>query len=325
MLNKNDVKGLYTMMCTPTKHSATGWDATDVINLDETARVVEEFVKAGVGGFALLGTTGENGCLLWEEKQKFIATVCEVNKHRVPVWAGTTTLGTRDTIRQMRGMKAVGADGTFNGLPLWQTPSYLNSTDFYKDLGEAVPDMAILVYANMRFFKMKFLADWWQLLVSKATTVTAAKISYSTDHLEDDTKFAGHKIKFIPSTGPALDCYKRVGSDHITAAWSTTASCGPEPLVAFANALVAKDLPKMEAINNDLKQIISHIPENDRPGFDIYNSQSNKYVTNLCKWMDGGPLMRPYHDLPDAWKHQAELSAKSHEPIRRKYMKVGAK
>jgi len=185
--------------------------------------------------------------------------------------------------------------------------------------------MGIMVYANMRFFKMKFLADWWQLLVSRAATVVSAKISFSTDHLEDDMKFAGHKIRFVPSTGPAVDCYKRVGPDHIAACWSTTASCGPEPIVALANAIVAKDLPKMEEIDKDLKTIIPHIPPDDRPGFDNYNSQSNKWVTNLCGWMKGGPLLAPYNDLPDKWKKQAELSARSHEEVRKKYIKVGAR
>jgi dihydrodipicolinate synthase/N-acetylneuraminate lyase len=224
----------------------------------------------------------------------------------------------------MRGLKALGADGAFNGLPLWQTPTYENSTNYYKDLGEAVADMPILVYANMRFFKMKFLADWWELLAKRANTVIAAKISYSMDHLVDDVKAAGHKIRFIPNTGGSVHAYEMVG-DNIKAIWSTTATCGPEPSVALANAILARDVDKMKAIDADFKVTIPHIPPDDRPGFDNYNSQSNKWITNLCGWMKGGPLLAPYNDLPEKWIKQSEMSAPTLIALRKKYLAVAAK
>ena len=72
---------------------------------------------------AACGTTGECAALLWEEKRSFIDTVVQVARKRVPVFAGATALGTKEVVRQMRGLKDIGADGAFVGLPLWQTSS----------------------------------------------------------------------------------------------------------------------------------------------------------------------------------------------------------
>src|SRR5262249_39125715 len=97
-------------------------------------------------------------------KRAFVDAIVQVNRKRVPVFAGATALGTKETIRQMRGLKDVGVDGAFVGLPLWQTPTIENAVQFYADLGEAVPDMPILVYANgessSRIFLPHFGKGW---------------------------------------------------------------------------------------------------------------------------------------------------------------------
>ena len=156
VLTKDDIKGVAAMVPTPCKENAEGWDATDSLELDETARMTENYIRAGIGVIAACGTTGECAALLWEEKRAFVDAIVLVNRKRVPVFAGATALGTKETIQQMRGLRDVGADGAFVGLPLWQTPTIENAVKYYADLGEAVPDMPILVYANARVFKSDF-------------------------------------------------------------------------------------------------------------------------------------------------------------------------
>jgi len=101
------------MVPTPCKENAEGWDATDSVDLDETARMTENYIRAGIGVIAACGTTGECAALLWEEKRAFVDTIVQVNRKRVPVFAGATALGTKETIQQMRGLRDVGADGAF--------------------------------------------------------------------------------------------------------------------------------------------------------------------------------------------------------------------
>src|SRR5712692_11004798 len=133
MLTARDLRGVCVMIPTPCKEGADGWGATDSVDLEETARMIENLVAAGIGTIAACGTTGECAALLWEEKAAFIDTIVQVNRKRVPVFAGATALGTKETIQQMRGLKDVGADGAFVGLPLWQTPTIENAVQFYAD------------------------------------------------------------------------------------------------------------------------------------------------------------------------------------------------
>src|SRR5712692_9335916 len=183
MLSAKDIRGVCVMIPTPCKPGHDGWDSTDSVDLEETARMIEALIKAGIGSIAACGTTGECAALLWEEKRAFIDTIAQVNRKRVPVFAGATALGTKEVIRQMRGLKDVGADGAFVGLPLWQTPTIENSVRFFADLSEAVPDMPIMIYANARFFKSTFPTSFWAGVAKKAPTVVLTKMSYSHANL----------------------------------------------------------------------------------------------------------------------------------------------
>src|SRR5262249_61474167 len=111
-----------------------------------------------------------------------VDTVVQRSRQRVQVFAPATALGTREVIRQMRGLRDVGADGAFLGLPLWQTPTLENSVRFFADLSEALPDMAIMIYANARFFKSEFGPEFWGAVARQAPTGVTTKIAFGSHH-----------------------------------------------------------------------------------------------------------------------------------------------
>ena len=322
MLTKDDIKGLAVMVPTPCKENAEGWDVVDSIDLDETARMTENYIKTGIGIIAACGTTGECAALLWEEKRAFIDTIVRVARKRVPVFAGATSLGTKETVRQMRGLKDVGADGAFVGLPLWQTPTLDNAAQFYADLGEAVPDMPILIYANARFFKSMFPTGFWARVAKKARTVVLTKMSYSHANLLDDLRVAGHQINFMPGESSVYAAY-RMARPRVTAIWSSgLAGMGPEPVVALGDAILKDDEKRVEQIWQDLRSLPPITsPEDFAAGFSCYNAQINKYLTNVAGFVKGGPCRAPYRfsDLPESWKKGAELRAKAWNELRKKY------
>jgi trans-o-hydroxybenzylidenepyruvate hydratase-aldolase len=324
VLTKDDVKGVAAMVPTPCKEHGEGWDVTDSVDLDETARMTEKYVSAGIGLIAACGTTGECAALLWQEKRAFVDAIVQVNRKRVPVFAGATALGTKETIQQMRGLKDVGADGAFVGLPLWQTPTIENAVQFYADLGEAVSDMPILVYANARVFKSDFPTAFWEKLAHKARTVIVTKMSYSHANLLEDLRVAGHQIKFMPGESAIYAAYK-MARPRITAIWSSGMICmGPEPVVALSDAIIRDDAKLVDDIWEDIRSVPPAFPPGEFvTGFAKYNAQSNKYLTNAAGYIKGGPCRAPYRisDLPENWKNQAELRAKAWKTLRKKYMK----
>jgi trans-o-hydroxybenzylidenepyruvate hydratase-aldolase len=222
----------------------------------------------------------------------------------------------------MRAMKAIGADGAFIGLPLWQTPTIENSVQFFAELGQALPDMPIKIYANRRFFKSEFPTEFWAGVGQKAPTVIACKISYGMDHLTEDLEVAGHQINFIPGSGAqGYYAYKKAGR-KMTAMWATGATMGPEPLVALMDAILAEDEKRIAEIDADLKSLPPSIPEGERPGFDNYNTEAEKRRSNAAGYAKVGPPRTPYRTMPEHWKRQADEHGKAWAEMRKKYMKV---
>ncbi|HEV8342156.1 MAG TPA: dihydrodipicolinate synthase family protein [Candidatus Binatia bacterium] len=326
MLSKDDIKGVAVMVPTPTKEGAEGWDVADSVDLEETARMVESYIRAGIGVIAACGTTGECAALLWEEKRAFIDTIVQVARKRVPVFAGATALGTKEVVRQMRGLKAIGADGAFVGLPLWQTPTNENSVQFFADLGEAVPDMAIMIYANARFFKSTFPTSFWAGVAKKAPTVVVTKMSYSHANLLEDLRVAGHRINFMPGEAAIFAAYK-MARPRITTIWSSGMACmGPEPVVALSDAILNDDEKRVEQIWMDLRTAPPVVPVDEYlAGFPYYNVQINKYLTNVACYIKGGPCRAPYRisDLPESWKRGADQRAEAWKALRKKYASRG--
>ncbi len=311
------------MVPTPCKEGAGGWEVSDSVDLDEAASMTQKLIQAGIGCIAACGTTGECAALLWEEKRDFIDTIVQVSHQRVPVFAGATSLGTKETVRQMRGLQDVGADGAFVGLPLWQTPTAENSVQWFGDLSEAVPQMPIMVYANAMFFKSTFPTSFWEGVAQRAPTVIACKIAYNLEHLPEDIAVAGHQISFQPNHPAVVAAYKKLGR-RITACWSTSAPMGPEPLVALMEAILRDDGPAVDAIWADISALPPSIPPGEREHFAEYNAQLNKWFFNASGYIKPGPVRAPYRDLPEHWKQQAEAYAPAWAALRRKYAKATA-
>src|SRR5687768_11915981 len=160
-LTASDVNGMWAILATPATDNGSDWRAENTVDLDETARVIEALIAAGVDGLLSLGTFGECATLAWEEKRAFIATAVETVRGRIPFFAGTTTLNTRETVRQTRVARDIGVDGTMLGPPMWCYPDLATTLQFYEDIAEACPDVAICVYANSEAFKFDFPRSFW--------------------------------------------------------------------------------------------------------------------------------------------------------------------
>jgi len=77
------------------------------------------------------GTFGEGATLTEPEWRKFNETVIRTVNGRVPVFAGATTLNTRDTIRRSKELMEMGATGLFLGRPMckkWMKMPSLDTT-----------------------------------------------------------------------------------------------------------------------------------------------------------------------------------------------------
>jgi trans-o-hydroxybenzylidenepyruvate hydratase-aldolase len=236
LITVDQVVGSWAIMPTPAKPDASDWRAEDTVDLDETARVVNELIKGGVNGILTLGTLGECATLTWDEKYKFMATLVEAAAGRIPVFVGTTTLNTRDTVRETRVASDLGADGTMLGLPMWCAPSVDVAVQFYKDVAEACPDMGICIYGNQEAFKFEFPTAFWAQM-GAIPQVVSSKYT-SAERLLVDIAVSREKIKFLPIDA-GYYAAARMYPEFCDAFWTNSAVCGPAPSTRFRDVVAA--------------------------------------------------------------------------------------
>lgn len=308
----SDVQGMWAILATPAKEDASSWRAENTVDLDETARVVEQLIAAGVNGILSLGTFGECATLTWQEKRDFIATAVETVRGRVPYFAGTTSLNTRETVRQTREARDIGIDGTMLGPPMWCYPDLATSLQFYRDIAEACPDTAICVYANPEAFKFDFPRPFWAQITQVPTVVCAKIVGIAT--IEADLRLTKGKIRLMPVDG-SYYAAARVAPEDCTAFWSGGAMCGPAvPLAlrdAVAKAKQSGDWSRAKEISDSIAAASAKlIPNGSFAEFSKYNIGLEKARINAAGWMKAGPCRPPYHLVPESYLASARESGK---------------
>jgi trans-o-hydroxybenzylidenepyruvate hydratase-aldolase len=318
MMTKDEVKGLYSFIPTPAKPGAERWDATDTVDLDELARLTEELIKSGVDGFATMGTTAESATLTEKEWEQACACVVETVRGRVPVFIGTTTLGTYDTVKRTRFVKDIGASGAMIGLPMWQPATLGGAVQLFADMSEALPDFPLMTYWNVGIFRFPFPPPFWVQLVKRAPTVIAAKLfgDFMIDELLEMTQ---NKIRFVPHCQVAYK-HKLLNPDENIAFWSTEAAMGPEPVLALRDALDAHDYETAKAITRDLNYIMeTFIPKEGHGEFAKYNIQLEKIRMNEAGYCNAGPIRPPYHVVPKDIEEGGRECGRRWKALRPKY------
>jgi len=304
------IKGAWAIMPTPSKPNASDWRETSTVDLEETARAIEALIAAGIDGILTLGTLGECATLTRKERRDFVATAVEAVRGRVPFFAGTTTLSTRGTIELTREASDIGADGTMLGLPMWCPADVATAVGFYRDIGEACPEMAICIYANPSIFRFPFPPPFWAQ-VSEIPQVITAKYS-SGGRLPAAVNASKNRIRILPID---LEYYAaaRVDPDFITAFWSSGAVCGPLVTTTLrdeiAKAKASGDWAKAKELSDAMGQSVRPLmPRSDPNEFAKYNIGLEKARMDAAGWMKAGPCRGPYSYTPEEFLQGARES-----------------
>lgn len=325
-LTAADIQGCWAIIPTPAKDNASDWRATDTVDLDETARVVDALIASGVDGILSLGTLGECATLDWEEKRAFMATLVEAARGRVPVFGGTSSLSTRQTVRETQLAFDLGIDGTMIGPPMWNKPDVGTAVQFFKDVAEAVPEMALCVYANPFVFKFDFPPPFWAQLAAIPQVVSAKTASAGT-YLRDQKASRG-KIRLMPIDAEYYAA-ARLDPETATAFWSSSASCGPAPAIALreliAEAKTSGDWSQALALSDKIGQaILPTIVYGDFNEFQMHNISLEKLRMDAAGWLKAGPNRPPHHVVPDKIKELGRLGGEAWAALQREYADYGA-
>ena len=219
-------------------------------------------------------------------------------------------MNTRETIRQLRHARDIGADGTMLGLPMWQQIDVPAAVRFYQDVAEAVPEMAIAIYANPEAFKFDFPAPFWAQVANIPQVITCKYINIAQLHLH--TMVSKKQIRFLPLEIDHADAAK-MDPEFNTAFWSPLACTGPELTIHWRDSVreAAKtgDWSRPDELYPQMALALSSLfPPGGFAEFSKYNIQLEKARINAAGWMKAGPCRPPYMTAPE---HYLEGAAKS--------------
>jgi len=138
MVKQVEIKGIITAMVTPMNDDES-------INTAVLRQQVKRQIESGIHALFCFGTNGEGYILNAKEKQQVLETVIDEAGGRVPVYAGTGCVGTRDTIEQSKMAIAAGADVLSIITPSFALASQNEIFDHFKAVADSV-DMPIVLY-----------------------------------------------------------------------------------------------------------------------------------------------------------------------------------
>lgn len=149
-----DITGLWAFVPACSTADAARVNAVDTIDTGALASLVERLVRDGVDGIVTTGSAGESHTLTTEEYRTLVTTVVDTAAGRVPVFIGASTLNTRESVVRAKMIADMGADGIMSGTPMYLPQTAENAVQYYKDLAEAVPELAIMIYQNPHAFRI---------------------------------------------------------------------------------------------------------------------------------------------------------------------------
>lgn len=299
LFSATEIAGFYPILVTPTRRDSSAADHTSSVDVDELERLVRSLLDDGASGFIALGTTGECATLTFDEFSETSECIVATVNGRVPTFIGTTALGTRDVIERARRVADLGATGTLLGLPMWQPLTTSMAVNFYSEVAQAVPSLAIMVYANTRAFRYAFDADFWGRLAVDVPTATSAKVS-RVDTVPEFIEASQGRIHFLPNEMRIAELFE-AAPEAATACWATAASMGPSPIRLLMDAIANGDGAEVKLLDAEIswanEPIVPLVADPEL--FASYNIQVEKVRIAAAGYCNPGPIRSPYDDIPD--------------------------
>ncbi|HYR44542.1 MAG TPA: dihydrodipicolinate synthase family protein [Terriglobia bacterium] len=229
-----DLKGIIPPMVTP-------FDETGAIRYDAFGRNIEEYVKAGIEGYLVLGSNGESVYLEHSEKLKLI----EVARKQVPasmmLLAGTGLESTRATIELTKEAADRGVDAV-----LVKNPFYFKSQmtfDVYVAHYTAVADASpvpVVIY-NVPVFTGVPLQSRLVVELAKHPNIRGLKDSSGDVKLISEVVWNTDKFNVLAGAAPTLFPAMAAGARGGIVA---VACAAPKAALALYRAFAAGDYKK---------------------------------------------------------------------------------
>jgi 4-hydroxy-tetrahydrodipicolinate synthase len=217
----------------------TPMTAEEELNERALRELTNYLIEGRVHGLFAAGSQGESWALTHDEKRRVWETVVEETRNRVPVYAGTAGMTTRETIELTRLAEKAGVNAASILTPFFIQPNEDELFNHYKAIAEST-SLPIVVYSNPMRTHVRVSPG----LLSRLTQVHGiVGIKDSSGDLELTAEY----IRVVPSQFSVL-----VGLDTLIYAGLTygakgsiaaTANVAPALAASIYDKFVRGDLP----------------------------------------------------------------------------------
>ncbi|MER6977002.1 dihydrodipicolinate synthase family protein [Streptomyces carpinensis] len=322
----HDIRGVVAILPTPALPGADHWAAVDTVDLAETERLTNALVEAGVDIILTNGTFGEGASLTLDEVLAFNDTVVRTVRGRVPVFAGATTLNTRDTIDRGRRLAELGADGLFLGRPMWVALDDTQIVDYHRAVAEALPGLSQIAYDNPSAFKGKISPEVYAQLTDIPQIVAAKHMGLGLmgDRFVTDLEAVARRIRLLPVAEDWATTAHRF-PDEVVACWSGDVACGPAPVLRLRDAVLARDWDEAARIQADIAHALKPLfPDGSFEEFSKYNIQIDRAEFEASGYFTPGPVRPPYTSCPESHLEGGREAGRRWAELHRRYDEAGS-
>lgn len=166
------------------------------LNLPALRRLTDYLIEGGCHALFATGSQGEFWAFSAEEKQRVWETVVEAAAGRVPVYAGTAAVTTREAIALTRLAERAGADAVSVLTPFFISPNESQLSDHYRAVADAT-GLPVLLYGNPARTGIRLSID---LVARLAEVENIVGIKDSTGDLELTSEY----IRTVPESFSVL-------------------------------------------------------------------------------------------------------------------------
>lgn len=140
MLSIDDLKGVIPPIITPV-------DAEENIDEEGLRSVIDHVIDGGVHGIFVLGSNGEFYALDFENQKRAVEITVNHVKGRVPVYAGTSAITTKECIKLAKMAEKAGADALTVLTPMFIQPNEKELYNHFEAIAQST-NLPMLLYNN---------------------------------------------------------------------------------------------------------------------------------------------------------------------------------
>lgn len=166
------------------------------LDLEATAKHIEACLEAGVSGFVMLGTLGENLSLSLEEKGRVLRCAIEAVKGRVPVIAGIAEYTADFALASIKLAETAAVDGLM----------ILPSMVYHQDVREAIhyfgtlaqtTSLPIMIYNNPVAYNLDLSPEDFMQLSKYANICAIKESSHDSRRMTDMINVCGDRYRLF--------------------------------------------------------------------------------------------------------------------------------